>query len=226
MSSERTDKRRGLSLLEVMIAASILAGSAMVLSSVIGTGSKFGNRAETRMTAIIQAYSILDESLARIAAGNVFEEYSGETGGPQPKPFRVVVTELADVSNATVSSPSDRKPISQAMLQVEVSLYKESTTATSDGIAPMVRLVQIARRPVAIDEKPSQNETSRRTPPIAPSPNAVWGGAALDSVAGEGQSSRSSSKRVSALPGNLASRSIPDPPSFAGRVKMVVFREN
>lgn len=164
MSSERTDKRRGLSLLEVMIAASILAGSAMVLSSVIGTGSKFGNRAETRMTAIIQAYSILDESLARIAAGNVFEEYSGETGGPQPKPFRVVVTELADVSNATVSSPSDRKPISQAMLQVEVSLYKESTTATSDGIAPMVRLVQIARRP--------------------------------------------------------------DPPSFAGRVKMVVFSEN
>jgi Tfp pilus assembly protein PilV len=69
--------RSGLSLLEVMIATGILAGSAIVLSSIIGTGARFGNRAESRITAMVQAHSVLDETLARIAAGNAPEEYTG-----------------------------------------------------------------------------------------------------------------------------------------------------
>ncbi|MFN7626093.1 MAG: prepilin-type N-terminal cleavage/methylation domain-containing protein, partial [Pirellula sp.] len=54
----RDSKSRGaFSLLEVMIATAILAGSAMVLLSLIGLGARYGNRAEVRIAALVQAQS-------------------------------------------------------------------------------------------------------------------------------------------------------------------------
>jgi prepilin-type N-terminal cleavage/methylation domain-containing protein len=151
MSLDQAACRRGLSLLEVMIAASILAGSAMVLSTIIGTGARFGNRAESKVTAIIQAHSILDEALARIAAGNMFEEYSGETTGPQP---------------------SDKKLELPLLLRVEVSLFREASSEKQGDPEPIVRLVQTARRPMVPQQANSADNSmndSGAPVPSAPS---------------------------------------------------------
>ena len=172
MSLDQAACRRGLSLLEVMIAASILAGSAMVLSTIIGTGARFGHRAESKVTAIIQAHSILDEALARIAAGNMFEEYSGETTGPQPKAFQVVVTAMENLQSEAITSPSDKKLELPLLLRVEVSLFREASSEKQGDPEPIVRLVQTARRPMVQQQANSADNSmndSGAPVPSAPS---------------------------------------------------------
>jgi prepilin-type N-terminal cleavage/methylation domain-containing protein len=170
MSLDQAACRRGLSLLEVMIAASILAGSAMVLSTIIGTGARFGNRAESKVTAIIQAHSILDESLARIAAGNMLEEYSGETSGPQPKAFQVVVTAMENSQSAPIASPSENKTELPSLLRVEVSLFREASSEKQGDPSPIVRLVQIARRPL-VQQETNPIDNTMNNEPGAPAPS-------------------------------------------------------
>ncbi len=168
MSLKKAACRRGLSLLEVMIAASILAGSAMALSTIIGTGARFGNRAESKVTAIIQAHSILDEALARIAAGNIFEEYSGETTGPQPKAFQVVVTEMENLQTATNGSPSDNNSELPFLLRVEVSLFREASSEKQGDPAPIVRLVQTTRRPMVQQQTDSIDNSTNNSGSLGP----------------------------------------------------------
>ncbi|XZE21442.1 type IV pilus modification PilV family protein [Pirellulaceae bacterium SH449] len=154
MSSEASD-RSGLSLLEVMIATGILAGSAIVLSSIIGTGAKFGNRAESRMTAMVQAHSLLDETLARIAAGNSMEDYAGEIPGTPPRSFEVVVRSMpqrsssasgsASFSNAGGASRSASQEES-SMVQIDVRLFDSNGQSNRTSSKPIVHLTQIARR--------------------------------------------------------------------------------
>jgi type II secretory pathway pseudopilin PulG len=55
---------RGLSLLEVIIATAVLAGSGMVLFSIIGLGAKYARQAEELTLAHHYAQSVLDEWLA------------------------------------------------------------------------------------------------------------------------------------------------------------------
>lgn len=57
-------KTRGLSLLEVIIATAVLAGSGMVLFSIIGLGAKYARQAEELTLAHHYAQSVLDEWLA------------------------------------------------------------------------------------------------------------------------------------------------------------------
>jgi type II secretory pathway pseudopilin PulG len=88
--------RGAFSLLEVMIATAILAGSAMVLLSLINLGTRLGNRSEARISALVLAQSILDESIARIASNDANSErsessYSGELPSLPPKSYRVTV---------------------------------------------------------------------------------------------------------------------------------------
>ena len=77
--------RRGFSLLEVMIATAILAASAMVLLSLISLGTRFGSKAETRIGGLVQAQSILDESILRMQAGESIESYTAVLPGTTPK---------------------------------------------------------------------------------------------------------------------------------------------
>ena len=77
--------RRGFSLLEVMIATAILAASAMVLLSLISLGTRFGSKAETRIGGLVQAQSILDESILRMQAGEAIESYTAVLPGTNPK---------------------------------------------------------------------------------------------------------------------------------------------
>lgn len=148
--------RAGLSLLEVMIATGILAGSAIVLSSIIGTGVRFGNRAESRITAMIQATSILDETLARIAAGNVQEEYSGEITGAKPRSFEVIVRDLPDRESPATAGARDTSVGTSSrslesnrqfgLVQVDVLLFDSNGQNENRSSRPIVHLTQVARR--------------------------------------------------------------------------------
>jgi hypothetical protein len=148
--------RSGLSLLEVMIATGILAGSAIVLSSIIGTGARFGNRAESRVTAMVQAHSVLDETLARIAAGNVPEEFSGEIPGATPRSFEVVIRDLPeqDLPNGSVSrnvrsggpNRSENTNAQSSVVQIDVWLFDSSRQNERRSSKPIVHLTQITRR--------------------------------------------------------------------------------
>jgi len=77
--------RYAFSLLEVMIATAILAASAMVLLSLISLGTRFGSKAETRIGALIQAQSIMDESILAVQSGSDQESYSAVLPGGQPR---------------------------------------------------------------------------------------------------------------------------------------------
>lgn len=148
--------RSGLSLLEVMIATGILAGSAIVLSSIIGTGARFGNRAESRITAMVQAHSVLDETLARIAAGNEPEEYSGEIPGATPRSFEVVIRELpeqelpnasgASDASSRVSNRSEATNRQYSLVQIEILLFDASGQNDRQSSKPIVHLTQVTRR--------------------------------------------------------------------------------
>lgn len=153
--SRITPDRSGLSLLEVMIATGILAGSAIVLSSIIGTGARFGNRAESRMTAMVQAHSLLDEALARIAAGNSVEDYTGEIKGTLPRTFEVVVRSLPQRESS--ASGSARNPNSSGvgrsgtdqeagLVQVDVRLFDANVPGDRNASKPIIHLTQIVRR--------------------------------------------------------------------------------
>ena len=92
--------RRGFSLLEVMIATAILAASAMVLLSLISLGTRFGSKAETRIGGLVQAQSILDESILRMQAGESIESYTAVLPGTtpkstKPKSYRVTIEPYA-----------------------------------------------------------------------------------------------------------------------------------
>ena len=103
--------RRGFSLLEVMIATAVLAASAMVLLSLISLGTRFGSKAETRIGALVQAQSILDESILRIHSGESIESYTGVLAGSPPRGYRVTVEpfELRDLTatNGSFGQPSE-----------------------------------------------------------------------------------------------------------------------
>ena len=82
--------RNAFSLLEIIIATAVLAASAMVLSSLIGLGSQYGNRAEERTIALAQAESLMDEFLAELGSeSNQTAENTGELPGPPQRGFRI-----------------------------------------------------------------------------------------------------------------------------------------
>lgn len=156
-------KRSAFSLLEVMIATAVLAASAMVLSSLIGLGSKYGNRAEERTVALSQAESLLDEFLAGLGRGdNRLEEITGELPGPPPRGFRISATpfEIGNVNASQVATGSQGAKNTGAgaetrkggLLRVTVEVF-ESTAANVSGEAqPLVELSRLIRQPQAASE--------------------------------------------------------------------------
>jgi hypothetical protein len=72
-----------------------LAASAMVLLSLISLGTRFGSKAETRIGGLVQAQSILDESILRMQAGETIESYTAVLPGTKPKSYRVTIEPFA-----------------------------------------------------------------------------------------------------------------------------------
>ena len=67
------NQRGGYSLLEVILATAILAGSSLMLATLISNGANLGNRAQERAEALLIAQTLIDETLAT-RHGESFEE--------------------------------------------------------------------------------------------------------------------------------------------------------
>lgn len=92
---------RGLSLLEVIIATAILAGSGLVLFSIIGMGSKYALRAEEITYAHHFAQTVLDEWQASSSA--IGTEQTGTLEEAPQWSFRIESQNLDDPGLATVT---------------------------------------------------------------------------------------------------------------------------
>ena len=144
--------RTAFSLLEVIIATAVLAASAMVLSSLISLGSKYGNRAEERTLAISQAESLLDEFLAKLSVGSPAEESTGDLPnsrlpGIQPKTYRITSTPYqfgnANFNRAGVTA----NPLVGGLFRVTVEVFETSGSTLSGEVQPLVELTRLIRQP-------------------------------------------------------------------------------
>ena len=173
----RRDKRSGFSLLEVMLATAILASSAMVLSSLLGLGTKLGCRAESRPEALSAAQSLLAEFL--VLPGEQSEREEERTGilnSNPPRAFRIRMVDvvpggneradttagnsIAGPSLSTTSSPSDSllggssanaapspQPIPSRLVMVTVEVFDSAEQEVNDARV-LCQLSQLARIPV------------------------------------------------------------------------------
>lgn len=144
-------KRNAFSLLEVIIATAILAGSAMVLFSLISLGTKYGNRAEERTIAVSQAQSVLDEFVAGFSSQEVRDEvHEGVKGvlpSNPPRSFRIVVTPFELGSNASMLRSSDSTVAIQTNLfRVKIELFESKGQLASEAGVPLCELSRLVRR--------------------------------------------------------------------------------
>ncbi len=155
--------RGAFSLLEIIIATAVLAASAMVLSSLIGLGSRYGNRAEERTIALSQAESLMDEFIAQLdSETDQTKESSGELPGPPPRGFRIDATPF-ELSNAT-SARGSRESVSArngGLLLVRVEVFETAGTTISGVTRPLVELSRLIRKPppAAVDSLTSGKQT-------------------------------------------------------------------
>lgn len=141
--------RRAFSLLEIIIATAVLAASAMVLSSLIGLGAKYGNRAEERTIAVSQAESLMDEFLAQLGNEDVqAEESTGELPGPPPRGFRVSAVPF-EVTNANSNGGSAVNTANRrgGLLRVTVEVFETSGSRDLNGTKPLIAISRLIRQP-------------------------------------------------------------------------------
>ena len=175
MSRLATRTRTAFSLLEVIIATAILAGSAMVLFSLIGMGTKYGNRAEQRTVAITQAQSMLDEFIARMPTEELREEVTGVLPGTSTRSFRIEVTpfEWSSKSGANQVTSATNEMFG-GLYRVTLALFESNTALAGAEGEPLCQLSQLVRRRrldqgatggVSDDGASSENGRSRQGPP-------------------------------------------------------------
>lgn len=153
-------RRGAFSLLEIIIATAVLAASAMVLSSLIGLGSKYGNRAEERTMAVSQAESLLDEYIAQLNNSNDrIEESTGELAGPPPRGFRISATpfEVGDANSSGVGESLNEPD--GGLLRVTVAVFETSGSSASGEAKPLVEFSRLIRQP-----RKSQDSMSKGKP--------------------------------------------------------------
>lgn len=140
--------RSAFSLLEIIIATAVLAASAMVLSSLIGLGSKYGNRAEERTIAVSQAESLMDEFLAQLGnEENQLEESTGELPGPPPSSFRISATPFEVGNQNPTSSGESLNDRSGGLLRVTVAVFEVGGSNVTAEAKPLVELSRLIRNP-------------------------------------------------------------------------------
>lgn len=145
MTSLAVRHRTAFSLLEVIIATAILAGSAMLLFSLIAMGSKWGNRAEERTLVMSQAQSLLDEFLASQPGENQQEERTGTLPGVPTRSYRIETVPF--VGSTSVSNPSSANtgPLPPILLRVTVSVFEANAPTTRNENEPIVELSRLIR---------------------------------------------------------------------------------
>jgi prepilin-type N-terminal cleavage/methylation domain-containing protein len=131
--------RNGFSLLEIIIATAILAGSSMVLISMIGAGSRFGQQAEQKTIALAAANSLIDEMIATNKFLDSSQETTGTLGSSDPLGFRI------RISTYTPQSENMAEPIA-GLMQITVEMYG-SEAQIADAGRPICTLTRIVRAP-------------------------------------------------------------------------------
>jgi prepilin-type N-terminal cleavage/methylation domain-containing protein len=138
--SKIASSNRGFSLLEVIIATAVLAGSAMVLVSMIGVGSRFGQQAERRTLALAAASSLLDELIATNDLDSITQESTGVYGKNNPLGYRIRVFPFSSQTANQV------EPIS-GLQQITVEVFSSEIRTTDVENKPLCALTRIVRMP-------------------------------------------------------------------------------
>lgn len=154
---------RGFSLLEVILATAILAASSMVLVSLIGLGTKYGNRAEEQTLLASQAQSLLDEFIVSSSSSplagqaNESTERSGLLPGRpshtyrlRALPFDAATTTVTGVGlesnlnpSSTLADDGQSNASSPGLTLVSVQVFA-SSTPTAEAV-PLLELSQLVR---------------------------------------------------------------------------------
>ncbi len=158
--------RAAFSLLEVIIATAILAGSAIVLISLISLGTKYGNRAEERTIAISQAQSVIDEFIARMSSEEIREEVSGLLPSTPARNFRIEVTPFELAGNGGANNREAANGMQTALYRVTVKLFESNRTLISQDSEPLCQLSRLVRRS-RINEPSSGGIDSESSQPSA-----------------------------------------------------------
>jgi type II secretory pathway pseudopilin PulG len=140
--SKIASSNRAFSLLEVIIATAVLAGSAMVLVSMIGVGSRFGQQAERRTLALAAASSLLDELIATNDLDSITQESTGVYGKNNPLGYRIRVFPF------TPQTANQLEPIS-GLQQITVEVFSSEIRATDVENKPLCALTRIVRLPAS-----------------------------------------------------------------------------
>ena len=191
-------RRSGFSLMEMMLATAILAGSGTALFLLIGQGSDFGRRAEERATALHLAQSLLDEALT------MPENVEGQgTFESDPRWGYRVTRDAVDIPSASglsssatsasapsASAPSASTSAGVGLVRVTVEVFIEEAAGVGGGEPEDVacRLVQIVRRPGFDPGGPDSGDPSVETgppgdpdwPPMPPAGGLLPGTGGLD----------------------------------------------
>lgn len=148
MSRMAMRARSAFSLLEIIIATAILAGSAMVLFSLIGLGTKYGNRAEEQTLAIAQAQSVLDEVIATLSDEEIQEGVSGVLNGVPARSYRIEILPFDLAGNSGAGRNSSTSSETQTVLyQVTVAILEGSVSLAGMESEPLCQLTRLVRRP-------------------------------------------------------------------------------
>ena len=123
--------RRGLSLLEVIIATGVVASSTVLLLSMLSTGQQHGQRGQRRVIAQMLCSSLLDELVANPAA---LQEVEDEPVPGQPEwTYRVDVEpmEIPDLVRVRVSvRPLEFDPQSDSPMPLDSPTQRTRATTT------------------------------------------------------------------------------------------------
>jgi prepilin-type N-terminal cleavage/methylation domain-containing protein len=152
--------RRGFSLLEIIIATAVLAGSAMVLVSMIGVGSRYGQQAERRTLALAAASSLIDELMATYTPNRDTQETTGVYGVNDPLGYRIRITDYAP------QTENQLEPIS-GLLQITVEMFSSEIRVTDAEQKPLCALTRIMRVP---SKRNSAEANAPSTPPTSSLP--------------------------------------------------------
>lgn len=129
----------GFSLLEVVLATAVLAGSAMVLVSMISMGSKYGQVAQQRVQALAAASSIADQLLVENRLEKSASEITGVVGpAGSPMGYRVKLQPFNLSQHGNENEPLD-------LQQMTIEIFPGEISATSTNQKALCSLTRLVR---------------------------------------------------------------------------------
>jgi len=129
-------QRTGFSLLEVIIATAVLAGSAMVLMSLIGIGTRYGSKAEQRSLALTVAQTVLDEFLIDQTDFAESDQISGTVEGLRTLTYRLTISDIAGEDKSSSASLAGLK-------RITIDVFDSPQVATGSPVRPLCRLTRL-----------------------------------------------------------------------------------